>query len=234
VSTGVRTSNGRSPTAGIPVRRCPRDPGVPIEYVALSAASEPAAPESGYEAGYEAGYAQGEEAAQAQAADEARRARTQLEQAVGALAEAGRSAASAFAERRDELERSVATFAFELVETLVGRELALATNPGRDAVLRALASDDSGLPATVRLHPDDLEALQGAGEGVLDGTRELSVVADASVAPGGAVVQIGSATIDGQLASALQRVRDVLVGSSDEDGAEVGDGTEVGGGGGAS
>ncbi len=204
--------------SGVPVRRCPHEPGVPIEYVALSAAADPGAPDAGRDAGFEAGYAKGLETARREARDEEHRARARLEQALAALGDASRGAASAFAERADQLEGSVTRFAFELVETLFGRELALTTHPGRDAVARALATDVSRLPATVRLHPDDANALSdlGANEGALAGTREVTVVADSSVAPGGALVEIGDATIDSQLTTALQRVREILLWPKDE------------------
>lgn len=197
---------------GMSVRRCPRDPGVPIDYVALSAATEPSAPDAGHDAGFEAGYAEGHEAARAEAHEEARRTRARLEQALEALGTAGRLAEHAFATRQQELEESVTAFAFELVETLVGRELALTAHPGRDAVVRALASDHSGLPATARIHPDDAEALCSVDADALAGTRELTIVVDGSVEPGGALVEIGGATIDGQLSTAVQRVREVLLG----------------------
>ena len=42
------------------------------------------------------------------------------------------------------------------------------------------------------------------------------MVADPAVEPGGALVEVGSTTIDAQLSQALQRVRAVMVGDSDE------------------
>ena len=200
-------------SAGLSVRRRPRDPGVPIEYAVLSSAADAAdAAASDHEGGFEAGYAEGLEAARTHAAQAAREHRLALQQALGALADASRAAASTIAERRHELDHAVTSFAFDLVETLVGRELALAAQPGRDAVARALATDDTGLPATVRLHPVDAEALREVDEHALAGCRELTIVADASVTPGGAVVQIGESTIDSQVSTALQRVREVLLG----------------------
>ena len=212
-------------SAGLSVRRRPSDPGVPIEYAVLSHASEAGdGAEAARDAGFQAGFAEGLEAARTQAAEAARRDRASVQQALGALADASGAAAATFAERRGELEHSVTAFAFELVETLVGRELALATEPGRDAVARALAADDTGLPATVRLHPDDTEALRGVDEDALAGSRELTIVADASVTPGGALVLIGGSTIDSQLSTALQRVRDVLLGPDGEDRGDGPDG----------
>jgi flagellar assembly protein FliH len=86
----------------------------------------------------------------------------------------------------------------------------LAANPGQDAVSRVLALDEGMQPATVRLNPGDIEALEEVDLG-----RVLNVVADPSVEPGGAVVEIGRATLDGQLGPALERVRQVLLGSGE-------------------
>ena len=41
--------------------------------------------------------------------------------------------------------------------------------------------------------------------------REVCVVPDPAVEPGGALVEIGKATLDGQLSTALERVRQVLL-----------------------
>ena len=44
----------------------------------------------------------------------------------------------------------------------------------------------------------------------------LTVVADPMVEPGGALVEVGSTTIDSQLSRALERVRAVIVGQPEE------------------
>jgi flagellar assembly protein FliH len=211
MSNGLHTARDLGRSHGMSIRPRPHDPGVPIDYVVLSKEAEASAADAGREAGYQAGYAAGQDAARAEAVEAARLARARLEQALGALGHASHDAALAFAERRDQLEHSVSAFAFDLVETLLGRELALSADPGRDAVARALAVDSSALPATVRIHPDDADTFRRVDDDALAGSRELTVVADASVEPGGAVVEIGEATIDSQLSAAVQRVRDILI-----------------------
>ncbi len=220
MSSSLHAARDLSRAHGVSVRPRPHDPGVPIDYVVLSKDARASAADAGRDAGYEDGYAAGQEAARAETVEAARRARVRLEQALGALGHASDAAALAFAERRDQLEHSVTAFAFDLVETLLGRELALTAEPGRDAVARALAVDCSDLPAMVRIHPDDAEALRGVDGDALAGTRELTLVVDASVEPGGAVVEIGEATIDSQLSAAVQRVRDVLITRPDETATE--------------
>jgi flagellar assembly protein FliH len=121
-------------------------------------------------------------------------------------------AAAEEAERRVLAEVQVAApkLAFAIVEAILGRELALAANPGQEAVARVLALDEGRQPAIVRLNPDDVEALDQMGLG-----REVQVVADPAVERGGALVEIGRSTLDGQLGSAIERVRHVLLGPGD-------------------
>jgi flagellar assembly protein FliH len=162
--------------------------------------------------GYDDGYAEGLAAAAAAAAgvrnEEAQRA-------AGALSALSRAVAAAEeAERtmRAEIQAAAPKLAFALVEALLGRELALAANPGREAVARVLALDEGMQPATVRMNPVDIATLD---EGDLG--RELNVVADPAVEPGGALVEVGRALLDGQLGPAVERVREILLGPGAHD-----------------
>ena len=163
--------------------------------------------------GYEDGYADG----QARAAAEAERTReallSRVEAAIASLEGAVHSAQRLDVERRAELQSTASELAFTLLEELLARELALSVNPGRDAITRALELDKGTEPATVRLNPRDLDALGELAD--LAKGRQLSLIADASVDPGGALVEIGRSTLDGQLRTALERVRGVLVGTSE-------------------
>ena len=202
------TSNPR------PLRRLPATV-VPITYASRDATIESL--ESfrtrAVRDGYEDGYADG----QARAAAEAERERgvlvTRVEAAIAGLEGAVRAAQQLDAERRDELQSTASELAFTLLEELLARELALSVNPGRDAITRALELDKGTEPATVRLNPQDLGAL-GEFTDLAKG-RQLSLIADSSVDPGGALVEIGRSTLDGRLRTALERVRVVLVGTSE-------------------
>ena len=123
--------------------------------------------------------------------------------------------APAYEERSADLERSVPQFAFALLEELFGRESVLAVDPGRDAIARALALDEGMQPAVARLSPGDAAVIGDLDD--LSPSRQLTVVADPTVEPGGALVEVGSTTIDSQLTHALERVRAVVVGPSGED-----------------
>jgi flagellar assembly protein FliH len=111
---------------------------------------------------------------------------------------------------RAEVHQSVPKFAFTVLEALLAREEQLSVNPARAAIVRALTLDESTGPVTVRLNPADVGTI-----GATALPREVCVVADATVEPGGALVEVESATLDGQLGGALERVRRVLFDSED-------------------
>ena len=198
---------------GLSVRRRPLDPGRPIDYTSLSTCAlvEGAPADRGYDAGYADGQRDAEEAARNAERDSLAR----IDRALAALGRSVDAARSAYEERAAQLEGAVPQFAFDLLETLFGRESVLAVDPGRQAVARALALDESTLPAVARLSPDDAATIGDLTD--LSPSRALTVVADPTVEPGGALVEVGSTTIDSQLSRALDRVRAVIIGQSGED-----------------
>ena len=198
---------------GLSVRRRPLDPGRPIDYASLSTCALVEGVST--DRGYEAGYADGQRDAETAARDAERASVARVDNAVAALSRSVDAARSAYEERSAELESAVPRFAFELLEALFGRESVLAVDPGREAVARALALDESSLPAVARLSPDDADTIGELAD--LAPSRPLTVVADPTVEPGGAMVEIGSTTIDSQLSRALERVRAVIVGHREED-----------------
>ena len=118
-------------------------------------------------------------------------------------------------ERVDTLSRALPGLVLDVVEALVGHELAVAADPGRDSLARALALDPTKEPAVARLHPGDVSRLGDPGG--IGGGREVTVVADPSVAPGDAVVEVGPSRIENRLEEALARVRAVLAGGDSEE-----------------
>jgi flagellar assembly protein FliH len=192
------------------LRRLAHQPAVATTYQSREADSQAiesdrvAAVRQGYADGYADGSARVAAQADAATAEVSRRADSAL---------AGLSAAITSAQDRDlglraEMQVAASSLAFALLEMLLGRETALAANPGREAVTRALALDEGREPARVRLNPLDLETLQGHA---LDLGRVATFEPDAQVEPGGAMVEIGHAVLDGQLGPALERVRRVLL-----------------------
>jgi flagellar assembly protein FliH len=202
---------------GLSVRRDPLDRGRPISYDLLfpDALDTGDAVDRAQAAGYEAGYSDGRREAEKEARDAERTILARVERAVSALQRSTDAARSAYEERGAELERVVPRFAFDLLEALFGRESELAKDPGRDAIARALALDETTLPAIARLSPDDVATIGELAD--LAPSRSLAVVADPAVEPGGALVEIGSTTIDSQLSPALERVRAVIAGPFERD-----------------
>jgi flagellar assembly protein FliH len=176
-----------------------------LEVGSLGALAEAAA-RRGYDDGYAGGLA-------AAAADRARARDEESQRATKALAALAQAAAAIQEVERGlrvDVQESVPKFAFALLEALLGREEQLSVNPAREAIMRALTLDESTLPVTVRLNPADVDTIGG-----IPLSRQVSVLADTGVEPGGALVDIDRATLDGQLGSALERVRRVLFGPRD-------------------
>ncbi len=181
--------------------------GVLVDDALVSDARE-AGFREGFDAGYAAGHSEGMQAAafEAQQAQAERAAR--LRPALQALelaatrfdAEQGRAFAY--------VEDALASAAFALLQALLGRELALAANPGHDAVARALALAPERLPVRIHLSPQDVETIGDAAQ--LAPGRDVTLVPDPSLAPGDARVEAGSCRVDAILADAVDRVRVAL------------------------
>jgi flagellar assembly protein FliH len=160
--------------------------------------------EDGRRAGYEAGYASGlAVAAQSAAEGDARRA-AEVNRAVSALMEAAVALRLQQSEQLVEVGDEVTAAAFEIATAVLDRELAIASDPGAEAIARALALAPEG-DTVVRMNPADVETL-----GEVECGRELTVLADPSVETGGCIVEVGACRIDAQLSTALDRVRKAL------------------------
>lgn len=182
--------------------------------------------------GYAAGWAAGRRAAAAAAAEEAAQERAAMQTVEARRAAAHAAAVAALHRAADEHARravptyeqaadAVAATAFAVVEELLGRELALARDPGRDAVRRALsmlpdgvaAGSAGGPPVTVRLHPSDAAALTAAALTAADPADlppGVTIVPDPGLARGDAVAECGPCHVDARLGAAVARVREVL------------------------
>ncbi len=170
--------------------------------------------------GYAVGWAQGRRAADEAAREESARFATEravaaersgleLLNALRALTAAADSLEARAVVPAQELTDAIVRGAVELAESLLGRELTLAADPGLDAIRRALVLLPQNRPVTARLHPDDASATRAALASA-DFGREVLVVADPNVERGGAVVDCDATRVDAQLGPALERVRAVL------------------------
>jgi flagellar assembly protein FliH len=194
------------------LRRLAHSPAVTTAYLSRNSELESLEADcaAAVRRGYDDGYAEGLARAAADAAGERDKESARAAAALSALQRVIAAAEEANVRMRGEIQAAAPKLAFALLETLLGREVALAANPGLEAVTRVLALDEGGQPATVRLNPTEVDVL-----GDVDLGRVVSVVADPAVEPGGALVEIGKSTLDAQLGPALERVRQVLVGPTD-------------------
>lgn len=132
--------------------------------------------------------------------------------AVGRLADAVAAAAAKVAEQRRsavlQAERELVSLAVDLAEALVQHELAVGRSAAVGALERALGLVPSGEDLVVRLHPGDvIDAVDLQGR-IPD--RQVLVVADPGVEPGGCVVDAGPCHVDAQIGPALARAREVV------------------------
>jgi flagellar assembly protein FliH len=171
------------------------------------------ATDEGYRSGYNAGFTAGlEDAAAAIDAREQQR-RAEVHAAVERLAAETHALDARHTAVIADIEDRIIDVAFEIATVLVGHEIAVATAPGRDAILRCLQLAPIDGTVVARLHPDDVDtASPNSSDAGNDSTygRTLSIVADATLARGDAIVDIGPTRIDGRIAPALERVREVL------------------------
>jgi flagellar assembly protein FliH len=170
-------------------------------------------------AGWAAGHAEGVVAAQqvvaaAERAAEERLAAVQvrwerrLASATAAMGAAVERLDATAAPVVDELRDSIIDSIVVLVGDLLGRELAMASAPGLDALQRALTLCPTDAPVVVRLHPDDLAEVPAEALDGLPGS--VTVVGDDTIERAGAVAEAGTQRVDAQLGAALERVRQVL------------------------
>lgn len=202
---------GAAPSARFDVDLSERDL-IPPELLAEARAEAEAV-------GYAAGWAQGRREARAGAEAEAERVaaeaaavaemhRHRIDRALRAIAAAADSLEHRVVPTAHDIEDQLVATAFELAEAVLGRELRTATEPGREALARALALAPSSSPVTVRLNPADRLTI-GETELVMDG-RTVSLVDDPSLQPGDALAVCDATTIDARLGPALDRVREAL------------------------
>jgi len=153
-------------------------------------------------------------------------ARAELGAQIDALGLSIRDAAervcSSVAGHNAETGHAVIELALEIAELVVGREVAAASDPGRDALVRAVAVAPDRGDILARLHPDDLAVLRAGDDADdpgrftdLTGGRAMTLVADPTVGPGGCVLDVSGSRVDARVASALDRVRAVLVGPTE-------------------
>jgi flagellar assembly protein FliH len=164
---------------------------------------------TGHAAGMADGYAAGVQQGEADGLARLEQDRRNLESALADLRQQLARLGEAETEIRAAFDLAVASTAFLMAEAIIGRELAVAADPGRDAIVRAFAVAPSAVAtAVVRLHPSDVGRLGDISDIAPDVT--LTVVPDPAIAAGSCILVMGDTTVDATIGAALQRVREVL------------------------
>lgn len=97
------------------------------------------------------------------------------------------------------IARQILELSCDIARQVVRQELKVNTRHLRPVIAEALEQIiDDGLPATVRMHPDDLTQMKGALLETL-GENAPEFVADPGVTPGGCLVQTPSMTVDASI-----------------------------------
>ncbi|MGE0100468.1 MAG: FliH/SctL family protein [Hydrogenophaga sp.] len=96
----------------------------------------------------------------------------------------------------EQISRQILEIACDLARQVVRRELQGDPNHLKPVIAEALSQlVDDGLPATVRMNPGDLTLMRGALQETLSGPVP-EFVADASVSPGGCVIESATMAVD--------------------------------------
>ncbi|MEO5800774.1 MAG: FliH/SctL family protein [Gemmatimonadales bacterium] len=150
----------------------------------------------------EAAYARGWMEGQAAFAESSGR---DLEASIGACRAAMRALEDASTGLRTELATTVHTLSLAVARHLLDREFAADPEQIHRLVGKALALAPVSGPVTVRLHPEDLAALQAIGglDAMTPTAVDLRWIGDATLVRGGCVVEAPTSIIDGRIDRAL-------------------------------
>ncbi len=180
--------------------------------------------EKGFRTGYQKGYAEGKEKGETDGFAEAHNAATAKfdEQHAAIVSDIERVLGELNA-RRESIElaarRDLLAFAISLATKLTYRIGTLNCDAALGNLHKALKLVQSKADLTIRVHPDDLAAIEEFAESVLrhaHGTGGVEIVPDAKIAPGGCIVTDETTEVDATLDSQINEVVSLLVSGSAE------------------
>lgn len=127
---------------------------------------------------------------------------------VGARAQAART--------QKETERDLRALAVRIAEKILARELALDPTAVADVAAEAVRLAGEARELVVRVHPDDLAALERGRPRVLERSRAMQVAfrADERVARGGCIVESELGLVDARLSTQLDAIERALKGET--------------------
>lgn len=167
------------------------------------AAQVESARQQAFDEGYALGQAEGGQTVRNSLSEPMRLATEQAKQRFDDMLSTMRTQ---IAEAQDQMAHTVLEMACNLARQVLRRELAIdpqALQPVLKEALALLHADTT--PVTVRVHPDDLSALEGAGmDAALPDSPRF--VPDATITPGGCVLDAPGASVDATLETRWSRV----------------------------
>ncbi|WP_336250249.1 FliH/SctL family protein [Stomatohabitans albus] len=160
--------------------------------------------ERGFKVGFDRGRDEGYKEVVAQNREWVKRCQAAVEAIEAAAADLRSREESALHHVADQ----TAMLSLLIAEQILQRDVALQANPGLDAIKRILGDLPDDGPLQIHLSPDDIETLDDV-QNLFVG-REFTVLPDAAVESGSALVRSNATTIDGNIATALERARQQL------------------------
>lgn len=179
----------------------------------LLADAETAATAAAWSAGYQAGLDEGMATGRALSAVEQAAADRRAHSLADEIFAAAEHVASEYRAQALAASDALLAAAFDIAEAIVGREVREHPRSGEDALADALALAPEHLPCVARLHPRDVEDLGDVSQRWSE--RDLTVVADASVAVGDCVISLPTGRIENRIADAVARAREVVLGPAE-------------------
>ncbi len=107
----------------------------------------------------------------------------------------------------DQMAAKTVELALEIASAVLDREIAVAEDPGADALIRCIDLAPSSGDLFAKLNPTDAAEL-GRVEGL--GDRGLMITPDPTLARGDAVVTVNDVTIDARINESLRRIAEAL------------------------
>ncbi len=137
------------------------------------------------------------------------------ERGLGAVTELLVGARAAAARGRAGAEPELRTLAVRIAEKLLGRELTLRPDAITDVVLQALCLAGDPREVLIRVHPDDLAALERGRPRLIERCRSARAVSwkgDEAVPRGGCVLDTELGFVDARLSTQLDAIERALKG----------------------
>jgi flagellar assembly protein FliH len=173
--------------------------------------------EAGYKQGYEEGTAAGREAAFSESVERFNRQQADI---VAAMQQAVEQYTGMKEKIRIAAERDMVDFAVRMASRLTYEIGRLHREAAIESVARALRLVGSKTDLTIRVHPDDAEAIRAFAPSVLEQVElagSVEIVEDNSFSPGGCRVSSASTDLDATLETQVGEMVALLLGDGGED-----------------